>query len=140
MLMLRVISWLNSNLPYPLLKAWGSSESLVRATKRLAFGGRYLRYRRLIEDMESWPIKRMREWQYSRLKRMLEHAYKNVPFYRDLWNREGVSPRDIRCLEDIKKLQILTREDIREHGRKFLAINVKRKQTIVRETSGSSGK
>ena len=138
--MLRVISWLNSNLPYPLLKAWGSSESLVRATKRLAFGGRYLRYRRLIEDMESWPIKRMREWQYSRLKRMLEHAYKNVPFYRDLWNREGVSPRDIRCLEDIKKLPIITREDIREHGRKFLAINVKRKQTIVRETSGSSGK
>lgn len=140
MIMLRAISWLNSNLPYPILRAWASSEILVTATKRLAFGSRYIRYQRLMEDMESWPIEKIRGWQFRRLSRLLEHSYRNVPFYRELWKKNNVSPEDIRCLDDIKKLPLITREDIKKHGNMFFSRTAKRRQTIVRETSGSSGK
>jgi phenylacetate-CoA ligase len=49
-----------------------------------------------------------------KLKILLEHAYRTVPLFKKLMDKERVKPSDIRQLEDIKRLPIVTKKDFRE--------------------------
>ena len=139
-MMLKQISWMHENLPYPLLKAWSLCDKSAAMTRRLAFGnGSQMKYERLLAEMERWPLHKIREWQYSRLKRMLEHAYKNVPFYRKAWNKAGVNPSKIKCMEDLRKLPIISKEEVIANGADFFSQTVSLGNVTYRATSGTSG-
>jgi Coenzyme F390 synthetase len=47
-----------------------------------------------------WPPEKLRDQQWRRLRRLLVHAYTNVPMYRELYDRHGFHPRDVRGLGD----------------------------------------
>ena len=46
----------------------------------------------------------MRKLQSIRLRRVVEHAYHNSPFYRKKMQELGVVPQDIQSIDDITKL------------------------------------
>jgi len=48
------------------------------------------------------------------LRSVVERVYHNVAFYRDKMQRLGLTPDDIRSIEDLKKLPFTTKEDLRE--------------------------
>lgn len=48
--------------------------------------------------------------QLSELRRLLEHATKHVPYYRDRFRELGLEPADIRTEQDILRIPLLTRE------------------------------
>jgi len=50
-----------------------------------------------------------------RLYRTVKHAYQNVPAYRAKMDQAGVSPDDIRSLDDLVRLPFTTKDDFREH-------------------------
>ena len=52
--------------------------------------------------------------QFQRLKALLSHAYDNVPYYHDLFKRAGIKVDDIRNPNDIEKIPITRKKDIRE--------------------------
>ncbi len=47
------------------------------------------------------------------LRRLVAHAYDNVPHYRRLFDRHGIHPRDIQTLSDLEILPITTKDDLR---------------------------
>ena len=49
--------------------------------------------------METLPQEKLREVQLLKLKRILNWAYNNSPFYREKFDRNGVRPEDIQGLE-----------------------------------------
>lgn len=55
------------------------------------------------------------EYQWRKLVRLIDHAYKNVPYYRRVFDEAGVKPREIRTIEDFERLPILTKKDIRDN-------------------------
>ncbi|MEJ5189595.1 MAG: phenylacetate--CoA ligase [Breznakiellaceae bacterium] len=55
-----------------------------------------------------------RQLQFARLKNLVEKLYRQVPFYRKKMDDAGIGPKDITCLEDIKKLPFTTKDDLRE--------------------------
>jgi phenylacetate-CoA ligase len=57
----------------------------------------------------------VRELQELRLRRLITHAYRHVPYYRDLFDRLGLRPEDIRSLDDLQKLPVLSKEDLRRN-------------------------
>ncbi|MEM2388508.1 MAG: phenylacetate--CoA ligase, partial [Candidatus Thermoplasmatota archaeon] len=65
--------------------------------------------------MEKISRKELEEIQLKRLKRIVMHAYKNVPFYRKKFDEAGISPR-IKSLEDIEKLPFTTKDDFRKNA------------------------
>ena len=73
------ICWLHQNLPAPALRAWSSSDTLVNLSRRMAFGMRhhenYARWLRLFKDMEKWSQDEIYEFQYDKLRNLLEHSY-----------------------------------------------------------------
>jgi len=52
--------------------------------------------------------------QGQELRGLVERVYHNVQFYRDKMQRLGLTPEDVRSIEDLKKLPFTTKEDLRE--------------------------
>jgi len=76
--------------------------------------------------------------QWEKLKALLSHAYKNVPWYRKKFNERKLIPVDIATPEDLKLLPILTKADLRSDPNLFLSQNYKAKSSIAK-SSGSTG-
>lgn len=79
------------------------------------------------------------EYQTRRLLAVVEHAYRTVPFYRELYRKHGVSPGDIRDLRDISRLPIIRREDIRAAGSELISSDYPKRNLIHGHTSGTTG-
>ncbi|GAA1942381.1 phenylacetate--CoA ligase PaaK [Microbacterium deminutum] len=52
--------------------------------------------------------------QLERLQWTVRHAYENVPLYTRKLDDAGVSPDDIRSLDDVRRLPFTTKEDLRQ--------------------------
>jgi len=76
--------------------------------------------------------------QWTRLKDLLEHCYREVRYYREQWREIGVVPDDIRSLDDFARLPVLTKADIREHGDALIADSF-REGLLYKTTGGSTG-
>ena len=50
--------------------------------------------------------KELEELQLERLKSVVEKVYSNVPFYRRKFREAGVTPQDIKSLEDVLAMQV----------------------------------
>ncbi|MCX4703361.1 phenylacetate--CoA ligase [Streptomyces sp. NBC_01352] len=57
----------------------------------------------------------LRALQLERLRRSLRHAYDNVPFYRESFDKAGVRPEDCRSLADLARFPFTTKADLREN-------------------------
>ncbi len=83
---------------------------------------------------------KIREYQENRLKKLINHAYYHVPFYRDLFNAQGIKPEHIQTLEDLQKLPIINKKIVKENiyfG--LLSDNHNKKNLQKVQTSGSTG-
>jgi phenylacetate-CoA ligase len=82
----------------------------------------------------------MRDFQARQLRRLVGHAYANVPYYRSLFEHHGLQPGDIRGLADLKNIPITSKRDLQGQPPKALvARGVDPEHLIVRSTSGSTG-
>lgn len=61
---------------------------------------------------ECMPVEDRRMLQLRRLQWVVEYAYNRVPFYRKLYDEQGVKPEDIRSLDDIRRLPITKKSDL----------------------------
>lgn len=67
------------------------------------------------ERVETMPRERLRYLQEDALQRMLEYVYARSEFYRRRFNDLGITPRDIRTLDDFcRRVPLTTKEDIRQ--------------------------
>ncbi|MFK0187725.1 phenylacetate--CoA ligase PaaK [Streptomyces rubiginosohelvolus] len=53
--------------------------------------------------------------QLQRLRSTLRHAYDNVPFYRDAFDRAGLKPEDCRTLADLARFPFTAKTDLRDN-------------------------
>ena len=61
----------------------------------------------------------LKEEQGKQLSLMTNFAYKNVPYYHKLFDDLKLSPDDIKKVEDLEKLPILTKEIIKQNWDDF---------------------
>ena len=52
--------------------------------------------------------------QNEKIVKQVRRVYDNVPYYRNLMDQKGVTPDDIKSVDDIRKLPFLTKDDLRE--------------------------
>jgi phenylacetate-CoA ligase len=79
------------------------------------------------------------ELQQEKLRALFEHAYTNVTFYRRIFDKLRLKPSDIRDLEDLNKLPLLRKEEIRRHIPALIAKNIAPKKLSPMLTSGTTG-
>lgn len=80
----------------------------------------------------------LKEFQFSKMKLLLDHAYSTVPFYRNSFNNHGLVPDDIQSWTDFSNLPILEKDHIRQNPGQFLSEMPPSPVKEVR-TGGSTG-
>ena len=56
-------------------------------------------------DSQWYSQKQIQDYQNKKLKRIIEQAYANIPYYTKIFNERGLKPKDVQCKEDLKKLK-----------------------------------
>jgi len=78
--------------------------------------------------------------QAERLRRLVAEAWANVLYYRRLFDRAGISPGDIRSLDDLSRIPITSKRDLRMcPAEEMLSRRVNRNGLQAIKTSGSTG-
>jgi phenylacetate-coenzyme A ligase PaaK-like adenylate-forming protein len=79
-------------------------------------------------------------FQNRQLRSLVTHAYENVPYYRRLFDRNGVKPRDIQTVADLPAIPITSKRDLQSLPvDEVVARGANPKSLISHTTSGSSG-
>src|SRR5260370_30085422 len=91
-----------------------------------------------LKESQWLSIDKMRELQLSKLRKLIIHAHRHVPYYRDKMRELGVTPDDIRSLDDIAKLPMLTKEDVRKHLYFDIMSDNHDKEEILKVTTSGS--
>lgn len=94
---------------------------------------------RIWDKAECMPVEERRALQTARLRETVARVA-NVPFYKEAFRRAGITPDIIEWPEDVRRLPLTTKEDLRKHyPLGFLA--VPREQVArVHGSSGTTGK
>lgn len=92
------------------------------------------------EKIECMPKGELRKLQSERLVEQVNHVWNNVPYYRKKMEDAGLTPADIKGVEDLHKLPFLEKDDLRKAYPNGLA-GVDMKDAVrIHSTSGTTGK
>ena len=97
-----------------------------------------LRYLKRLQENQWLSTEELLVKQWQELEKLLAHAYSQSPYYRELFDKLGLHPNDIKSHEDLRKIPICSRQDILEHKDRMIADNF-RSKVMHKGTGGSSG-
>ena len=92
------------------------------------------------KEIETMPLDEMRALQSEKLVKQVKHVYENVKYYRDLMDAKGVTPDDIKGIEDLHKLPFLTKSDLRDAYPYGLLGTDLKNCVRIHSTSGTTGR
>ena len=92
------------------------------------------------KEIETMPVEEMKKLQSEKLVKQVKHVYENVPYYRDLMDKKGVKPEDIKGIEDLHKLPFLSKADLRDAYPYGLLAKPLEDCVRIHATSGTTGR
>ena len=91
-------------------------------------------------EIETASVEELRKIQNEKLVKQVKHVYENVEYYRNLMNEKGVTPDDIKSIDDLHKLPFLTKADLRD-AYPYGLLGTDLKDCVrIHSTSGTTGK
>lgn len=94
---------------------------------------------RLLQDTQWWPRARLDDLRDAKLRATVAHAYEHIPHYRHLMEERGVRPRDIRGAQDLPRLPVMTKDDLRAHAAELRADDIDEAHLERGITGGTTG-
>jgi len=67
------------------------------------------------EEHECMPIEQLRQLQLERLKNVVKLAYQKVPHYKKVFDQKGLTPEDIKTLDDLERIPFTLKNDLRDN-------------------------
>lgn len=128
--------------------AWNSLPAAVRGLVGSLFAhlpqervlGRHFRAARaFVREAQWWPADRARAYQLERMQDFCARAYNHSTYYRRVFQQAGFAPGDLRSLEDVARLPLLDRENIRAHRDELLTVSRLSPRIDAVSTGGTSG-
>ena len=91
-------------------------------------------------EIECASREQLTEWQNERLVKQVKNVWDNVPYYRKKMEEKGVTPDDIKSIDDLHKLPFLSKEDLRIAYPYGLMARPLKDCVRIQSTSGTTGK
>ncbi len=92
------------------------------------------------KEIETMPVEEIKKLQSEKLVKQVKHVYENVEYYRNLMDEKGVTPDDIKGIEDLHKLPFLTKADLRDAYPYGLLAKPLNECVRIHSTSGTTGR
>lgn len=90
------------------------------------------------KDIETMGRDQLQELQLTRLKETVKHAA-NSPFYKEVFEKNGITPDSIQTLDDLQKIPFTTKNDLRSHYPFGMAAIPIQKCVRIHSSSGTTG-
>lgn len=90
------------------------------------------------KDIETMGCDQLQELQLTRLKETVKHAA-NSPFYKEVFEKNGITPDSIQTLDDLRKIPFTTKNDLRSHYPFGMAAIPIQKCVRIHSSSGTTG-
>ncbi len=91
-------------------------------------------------EIETASREDMKKLQSERLIKQVKNVWDNVPFYKNKMVEAGVSPEDIRSIDDLYKLPFITKDDLRDCYPYGLLARPLNDCVRIQSTSGTTGR
>lgn len=96
------------------------------------------RYLNGTEQADALSPDTLARYQLESLQAIVRRAYERSPFYREKFSRAGVTPEDIQSLEDVGRLPLLTKDELRGHPWRLLACE-RKDIALIQVSTGTTG-
>ncbi len=91
-------------------------------------------------DKNQWlSFSDLQEYQNEKLRALISHAYKTVPYYNKIMHKYKLDPKDIKTINDLYKMPLLTKEDIKKNYGQLISVKMKKMFLRHGHTSGTTG-
>jgi len=94
----------------------------------------------VLDPMETASVDELRAHQLQRLRWSLEHAWQNVPMYRQRFDELGVHPSDLKDLSDLAQFPFTVKNDLRDNYPFGLFAVPQHEIVRLHASSGTTGK
>ena len=81
----------------------------------------------------------IRRDQSRRVRAAVSHAFRHVPHYRDIRRRLGLEPERFRTADDLARLPVVERADLRRDPERFVSDTARRPALLHLRSTGSTG-
>lgn len=109
------------------------------AWRRERLGGYFGEYATEFAARSSWPPAKFQEYIRVELASMLQHAYRQVPYYSSSWRTLGITSVDLNQADILACLPTTPKSDLRADPRKFLANSARSERLHYYQSSGTTG-
>ncbi len=117
---------------YPIL-----SQFLFYRLAHAVLGEKVAKRKKEIENYYSEPAHIRRKIQWNKVMSLLQFAYKNNAYYRELFDYHGIRPANISHPDDLRRIPYLNKSTLQTIGKRIMSDGAPR--SYVRSTSGSTG-
>lgn len=120
-------------------KCYNSSSITIKFIAFVPYFRVFLKTYVFLKKTQYWNQNQIAAYQDAQLRKLIFHAYTNVPYYKRLFDEHGISPEDIQKTSDIHKIPFLTKEIVRENLEDLKAKNFHTNDFEYVTTGGTSG-
>ena len=92
------------------------------------------------KEIECASREQIHAWQDERLVKQVHNVWDNVPYYRKKMEEKGLTPEDIKGVDDLHKLPFVTKDDLRQAYPYGLLARPLKDCVRIQSTSGTTGK
>lgn len=93
-----------------------------------------------LNKTEYYSQEELESYNNQKLKKIIEHSYKYVPYYRELFDKLKLKPKDVTKVSDLEKLPFIDKNIVRDNFDKFLSKRLIDRVFIKKaKTGGTTG-
>ena len=133
---------------YPLLSVYESMPLGVRKAlgvgwrmlpKSVRLGERFDEFERVVKECESWSSDQVAEYQFEQVRRSVEEAWRNCPFYERHFLDAAFDAKGISSLADLKKCPFTVKSDLQQSLAGMVSRRLPEADRLYLTTGGSTG-
>ncbi len=128
---------LTNKLPYPIVQGLKYIHGAIPLPIR--YGKIFRNTYKFLQESQWWDRDKLEEHQFRQLEKLLHHAYANVPYYKRIFDERDLKPKDIKSIDDLRKLPYLTKDIIRENFSDLMTKNYPKSKLVYATTGGTTG-
>lgn len=100
----------------------------------------FFHWYRFLQKSQYFSVEKRESYQIKKVRELIQHAYRNVPYYHMLFKEYDLKPEEIKTLSDLRKIPILTRSIVQKNVDLLKSMNYPPaafERTVTGGTTGS---
>jgi len=104
---------------------------------RPGIGKVYRERRQQITEFSNYSEGKKKQFVFERMKALVDHAYQQVPFYREYYTARKFDPRQLKSFDDLEAIPIVDKAILKEYPLEYRSAQTKGRYLV--NTGGSTG-